>query len=107
MGLKNAITHRAITLAALTSAFFFFLTSARVASAADPLPSIPVDKKLHFLASYALTLSCHQVYTERSWVCPDSVFALGAVKELVDERGDRNDMAANTLGIVAAWSWRF
>jgi len=64
----------------------------------------PQDKQLHYITSYALTVSLYSVYKKAKAPCPwllaaGSTLALGALKEATDSTWDGGDMKANALGV--------
>jgi hypothetical protein len=85
------------------------LFAAMPARAGDPLDKIaPVDKQLHFLASFGLEMTATRLF-ERLHVSYPELWAavvvgsIGASKELFfDRTGDRDDMKANAIGIGLA-----
>lgn len=70
------------------------------------LASPPLDKTLHFTASYALTTTSYQVYKKTKWKHPKTMaaitsLAIGCLKEATDREWDGGDMRANVAGVVA------
>lgn len=69
------------------------------------LKFVAVDKLLHFLVSYGLTLT-FSILTRNVFVSFVGVFLLGILKEVSDSRNPKNtfsvsDIVANTVGVVA------
>lgn len=80
-----------------------------------PMPSLTVaagvDKLEHFIGYFALALLGSGIVTrERLWVVMARCFAFGAVIELLQgtltsgRTADWADIAANGLGVIAAWA---